>query len=133
MFIAISPGISAGKESACNAGDSGSIPGWSRSPREGHGSLLQYSCLENPMDRVAWQDTVHAVAKSLDKTATFTVFIAVYACVLNHVRLFVTHQAPLSLGFFRQGYWSGLPCPPPGDLPHAGMKPHNSCVSCIGR
>ena len=43
MFIAISPGISAGKESACNAGDSGSIPGWSRSPGEGLGYPLQYS------------------------------------------------------------------------------------------
>ena len=81
------------------------------------------------MDGGAWQDTVHAVAKSLDKTAAFTMFVAVYACMLNHVRLFVTHQAPLSLGFFRQEYLSGLPCPPPEDLPHTGMKPHNSCVS----
>ena len=43
----------AGKESACNAGDLASIPGLGRSPRGGHGSPLQYSCLENPMDRGA--------------------------------------------------------------------------------
>ena len=47
---------------------------------------------------------------------------------LNHVRLFVTpwtvaHQAPLSMGFSRQEYWSGLPWPPPGDLPDPGIKP----------
>ena len=46
-------GGSEGKESACNAGDLGSIPGLGRSPREGHGNPLQYSCLENPMDRGA--------------------------------------------------------------------------------
>ena len=45
---------SAGKESACNAGDLGSIPGLGRSPGEGHSNPLQYSCLENPMDRGAW-------------------------------------------------------------------------------
>ena len=46
---------SVGKESACNAGDPASIPGSGRSPGEGNGSPLQYSCLENPMDRGAWQ------------------------------------------------------------------------------
>ena len=56
-------------------------------------------------------------------------------CVLSGVRLFstlwsVAHQAPLSMGFSRQEYWSGLPFPPPGDLPNPGIKPH---VSCIGR
>ena len=44
--------------------DSGSIPVWGRSPGVGHGNTLQYSCLENPMDRGAWQATVHRVAKS---------------------------------------------------------------------
>ena len=53
-----------GKESTCNAGDSDSIPGSGRSPGEGNGNPLQYSCLENPMDREAWWATVHAVAKS---------------------------------------------------------------------
>ena len=52
------------KESTCNAGDIGSVPGWGRSPGEGHGNPLQYSCWENPMDRGAWQATVHRVAQS---------------------------------------------------------------------
>ena len=52
------------KESACNAGDVGSIPGLERSPGEGNGNPPQYSCLENSMDRGAWQATVHGVAKS---------------------------------------------------------------------
>ena len=51
------PGGLDGKESACNAGDLGSIPGSGRSPREGNGNLLPYSCLENPMDREAWWAT----------------------------------------------------------------------------
>ena len=58
------PGGSDGKESACNAGDSGSIPGSGRLPGEGNGNPLQYSCLGNPMDRGAWWATSHRVAKS---------------------------------------------------------------------
>ena len=58
----IFPSSSVGKESGCNAGDLGSIPGTGRSPGEGNGSPLQYSCLENPMDRGAWQATVQGVA-----------------------------------------------------------------------
>jgi len=52
------------KKSACNAGDLGSIPGLGRSPGEGNGNPLQYSSLENPMDRRAWWATVHGVAES---------------------------------------------------------------------
>ena len=58
------PGGSDVKASACNAGDLGSIPGLGRSPGEGNGAPLQYSCLENPMDGGAWQATVYEVAKS---------------------------------------------------------------------
>ena len=57
------PPSSVGKESACNAGDLGSIPGSGRSPGEGNGNPLQYSCLENPMDKGAWRATVHGVAR----------------------------------------------------------------------
>ena len=53
-----------GKESGCNAGDSGSIPGLGRSPGEGNGYQLQYSCLENSMDRVALWAIFHGMAKS---------------------------------------------------------------------
>ena len=58
------PGGSNGKESACSAGDSGLIPGSGRSPGEENGNPLQYFCLENPMDRGAWQAIVYRVAKS---------------------------------------------------------------------
>ena len=55
---------SVGKESACSAGDQGSVPGSGRSPGEGNGYPLQYSCLENPMNREAQWATVHGVTKS---------------------------------------------------------------------
>ena len=55
---------SVSKESARNAGDLGSIPGLGRFPGEGNGNPLQYSCLENPMDRGAWWATVHGVTES---------------------------------------------------------------------
>ena len=70
------PGGSEVKASACNAGDLGSIPGLGRSPGEGNGNPLQYSCLENAVDGGAWWATVHGVAKSRtrlsDLTFTFT-------------------------------------------------------------
>ena len=58
------PGDPDGKESACNAGDPGSMPGLGRSPGEGNGNPLHNSCLENLMNRGAWRATVHGVAKS---------------------------------------------------------------------
>ena len=58
------PGGSDGKESAWNAKDSGSIPGLGRSPGEENGYAIYYFCLENSMDRGAWQGTVHGVTKS---------------------------------------------------------------------
>ena len=64
MHIQGFPGGSEDKASACNVGDPGSIPGLGKSPGEGNGNPLQYSCLENPMERGAWQATVHGVAKS---------------------------------------------------------------------
>ena len=64
IFILGFPGGSDSKESACNAGDLGSIPGLGRSPGEGNGNPLWYSCLENSIDRGAWWATVHGVAES---------------------------------------------------------------------
>ena len=58
------PGGSDGKESACNDGDPGSVPGLGRSPGERNGCPLQYSCLEDSMDRGAWLAIVHGVTKS---------------------------------------------------------------------
>ena len=66
------PGGSDGKTSAYNAGDPGSIPGSGRSPGEGNGNPLQYSCLENPMDGGARQATVHGVAKNRTRLSDFT-------------------------------------------------------------
>ena len=63
LFMGFSHG-SDSKESACNVGDPGSIPESGRSPEGGNGNLLQYSYLENPMDRGAWQATVYGVSKS---------------------------------------------------------------------
>ena len=68
------PGGSEDKASPCNAGDWGSIPGLGRSPGEGNGNPLQYSCLENPMDRGAWWATVHGVAKNQTWLSDFTFF-----------------------------------------------------------
>ena len=59
-----SPGGSDGKASTRNAGGPGLIPGWGRSPAEGHSNPLQHSCLENPMDRAAWWATVHRATES---------------------------------------------------------------------
>ena len=66
------PGSSDGKASAYNVGDPGSIPGLGRSPGEGNGNPLQYSWLENSMDRGAWWATVHGVAKSRTRLSNFT-------------------------------------------------------------
>ena len=62
------PGDSVVKNLCANAGDMGSIPGSGRSPGEGNGNPLQYACLGNPMDRGAWQATVHGVTKESDMT-----------------------------------------------------------------
>ena len=62
------PGGSEVKNSSANAEDTGSVPGWGRSPGGENGNLLQYSCLENPMDRGAWPAIVHGVTRELVMT-----------------------------------------------------------------
>ena len=66
------PGGSEVKASASNVGDLGSIPGLGRSPGEGNGNPLQYSCLKNPMDKGAWWATVHGVAKTQTRLSNLT-------------------------------------------------------------
>ena len=73
------PGGSDSKESACHTGDVGLIPGLGRSPGEGNGNPLQYSCLENPLDRGAWQAIVHRVAKSQTRLKQLSTMV----CELN--------------------------------------------------
>ena len=144
-------------------------------PGGGHGSMLQYSCLENPMDRGAGRATAHGVIKSQKSLKwlstharthiyaeqeirgsfvfyTFLIFlnfnitfilkpqvVAQFSLVqlLSRVQLFATPwtvalQALLSMGFSRQEYWSGLPCPPPGIFLTQESNPH-LLVSFIGR
>ena len=72
------PGGSEGKTSACNARDPSSIPGSGRSPGEGNGNPLQYSCLENSMDKGAWWATVHGVTKSWTRLSNFTFTFTLY-------------------------------------------------------
>ena len=77
------PGGSDSKASACNEGDPGSVPGLGRSPGEGNGNPLQYTCLENPMDGGAWWATVHGVAKSRTRLNNFTLF-----CFTLYIKMF---------------------------------------------
>ena len=72
MYIYGFPGASEVKAIACKERDPGSIPGSGRSPGEGSGNPLQYSCMENPMDGGAWWVTVHGVAKSRTRLSDFT-------------------------------------------------------------
>ena len=79
-------GDASGKELPANAGDKrdmGTIPGLGRSPGGGHGNPLQYSCLENPMDRGAWRATVHGVKKSQTRLKQFRT----KACNLCEIRV----------------------------------------------
>ena len=116
-----------------------------RSPGGGHGNPLQYSCLENPMERGALQATVHRVAKSqahLKQLSMHTqcheggvLIMGLPTCsvgklypTLCDLPWTMTHQVPLSMGFSRQEYWNGLPFPPPGDLPHPGIKPRSPAL-----
>ena len=86
----LSNGSSDGKASAYNVGDLGSIPGLGRSPGEGNGNPLQYSCLENPMDQgVSWA-TVHGVAKRWTRLSDFTQVITVLTTTI------ITEMAKLS-------------------------------------
>ena len=125
------PDSSAGKESSCNTGDPGLIPGSGRFPGEGHGNPLQGSCLENPhgqrclagysprrhkeSDTIEWPSTVHQFMSNISIYFTF-------ACMCMHVSdsailWTITYQVSLSMQFSGQEYWNGLPISPPGNLP----------------
>ena len=91
-------GGSDGKESACNVGDLSLIPRSARSPGEENGNPLQYSCLENPMDRGAWRAMVHGVTKSRTLLSDFTFTFTGHNLgkdgtehVLSSIRLFNIH------------------------------------------
>ena len=136
------------KNPTSNAGDRGLIPGRGRSWRGGQGNPLQYSCLENPMDRGAWWATVHRVTKSrtwLKQLSTQEgqepLLLKRDKICLGHPKLYpfpfmcsvtqsaqlfgtlwtVARQAPLSVGFSLQEYWSGSPLPSPIHFPYSAL------------
>ena len=99
-----------GQEPACNAGDLGLIPGSGISPGGGHGNPLQYSCMENPMDRGAWWATVHGVAKSqtrLKRLSTWCLHPCLGPCSAHCIAQGFSrrHSAPLlpATAWFQQG------------------------------
>ena len=93
QFLIGFPGSSDGNESVCNAGDPGSISGSRKSSGEGNGNPLQYSCLENPRDRGAWQATVHRVLIGIGiwnlTTLLYQVLISNYVNVNKLVKAIV--------------------------------------------
>ena len=99
------PGSSVGKESACNAGDQGLIPGLGRSPGEGNGYPLQYSCLENSMDRGAWKAAVHGVAEGWTRLSDFTFTFHFHALEKE----MATHSSVLAWRIPGTGEPGGLP------------------------
>ena len=103
------PHSSVGNESACSTGDPSSIPGLGRSPGEGNGNPLQYSCLENPMDRGAWWAAVHGVAKSRTRLSDFT-FTFHFHALENEM---ATHSSILA--------WRMPGREEPGGLPPMGL------------
>ena len=131
-----------GKTSAYSAGNLSSIPGSGRSPGEGNGNPLQYSCLKNPMDRGAWQAIAHGVTESdraerLSTTAPGSLAgyspwgcrvgqkweaLVTQPCPTLWTPWTTALQAPLSMEFSRQEYWSRLPFISSGDLPDPGME-----------
>ena len=93
------------KESACSAGDWGSIPGSGRSPGEGNGNPLQYSCLKNPRDREAWWAAVYGVAKSWTRLSDFTCTFHFHALEKE----MATHSSVLAWRIPGTGKPGGLP------------------------
>ena len=144
------PGGSAGKESSCNAGNQGSIPGWEDPlrrerqptpvfwPRQFHGLHIVHGGHKK-------SDTTERLSLSLYSTGKYIqspginhngkdlkecTYVLLLLSRFSSIRLCATpwtvaHQALLSVGFSRQEYWSGFPCPPPGDVPDLGIEPRS--------
>ena len=114
------PGGSDSKESVCSAGDPGSIPGLGRSPGEGYGNPLQYSCLENPMDRGAWCATTEWVTLVTELWENLSQGLAICLAHSKHERKFL----PLPLALVSSLYHL---------LSQTQWKPDNVILSPSGR
>ena len=130
------PGDSEVKASACNAGDLGSIPRLGRSPGEGNGNPLQYSCLENPMDGAAWWAIVHGFTKSWTRLSNFS---ALQYCVdfchtLTCIRRRQWHPTPVLLPGKSHGWRSLVGCSPWGreESDMTEWLPFHFSLPCIG-
>ena len=108
LIITTHTGGSEVEASACNAGDLGSIPGSGRSPQEGNGNPLQYSCLENPMDWRAWWATVHGVAKSWTRLCDFTFTFKPLQCLRYCAHYWISFH-PISHSSLSQLYCYIIP------------------------
>ena len=117
------PGGSDAKVSACNAGDPGLIPGSGRSPGEGNGNPLQYSCLENSMDRGALQATVHGVSKSQTRLSDFTHSLT-HSRVSINVQLSIHSSPPQPAGLSNISPQAGPQTGVPWSLYIAGFFTH---------
>ena len=100
------PSGSDNKESACNAGDLGSVPWSGRSPGGGYGDPLQFSCLENPMDRRGWQATVHRIAQSQTQLKRLSTQRKSTILQLKKLKLFFKGMIPI---FFLKGCYPSRP------------------------
>ena len=98
------PGGSDWKESACTVGDPGLIPGLGRSPGEGNGNPLQYSCLENPVDGEAWWATVHRVSKSWRWLSDFTLGVLKLFLMFNRVNFSLLVLFSQKIHFFEHSW-----------------------------
>ena len=119
-------GSSDGKESACNEGDPGLTPGSGRSPGEGNGYPLQYSCLENSMDRGAWRATVHKVAQSQTRLSTrahtHTHTHSVDTTLIDSSVQF-SHSVVSNSLRLHELHHTGPPCPSPTPGVHPNSSP----------
>ena len=123
------PGGSGGKVSACNAGDLGLIPGSGKAPGEGNGNLLQYSCLENPMEGGVWQATVHGLAKSRTWLSNFSLKVSQRwkLRVLDILQVWDTHTSLLIAQNMQMAPKAFMPpCTSPLNFPY----PDYSSIHC---
>ena len=125
---------SGSKESACSSGQPGMILGLGRSPGEGNGNPLQYSCLENSIDEGAWQVTVHGIAKSQTRLSNFTHFHSQNKLHLVSFTVFIQFEfnsVQFSCSVMsnslqpHESQYTRPPCPSPTPGVHS-----DSCPSC---